>query len=404
MGKSKKKKILFLGASNTQLPPLRYAKLMGYQVFTCDNRPENPGHSMAVESFNVSTTDIDGVLELARRLQVDGVVAYASDPAALTAAEVSSRLGLPGQNVESVKIMTDKTLWREFLEQAGFNVPTSDKVYDAQQVKEIIRDQKSEFLLKPVDSSGSKGITKLSSSSSESEVENALFHAFNYSRKNYLILEELVERDGPQVAGDGFVVDGELIHVFWGDENFDEDLNGLVPVGQTFPTTQTKDRVDYARQEFNRLVRALDLKTGPLNFDFIFDKSGELFILELGPRNGGCRIPEIAKLATGVDMISATVEQSIGSKIEIDGGEAIVGKWATFMLHAQTNGTFRGLRLSREVASQIIDLDIWILEGSQIKKYVGSDDAVGSSLLRLSEGQNTENLMRTLCGCLVQEL
>lgn len=404
MEESKKRKILFLGASHTQLAPLRYAKMMGYEVFTCDNRPENPGHSMAVESFNVSTTDIDGVLELARRLQVDGVVAYASDPAALTAAEVSSRLGLPGQNVESVKIMTDKTLWREFLEKAGFNVPKSYKVYDAQQAKEIIRDQKSGFLLKPVDSSGSKGITKLSSSSSESELENAVLHAFNYSRKNYLILEELVERDGPQVAGDGFVVDGELVHVCWGDENFDEELNGLVPVGQTFPTTQTKDRVDYARQECNRLVRALDLKTGPLNFDFIFDKSGELFILELGPRNGGCRIPEIAKLATGVDMISATVEQSIGSKIEIEGGEAIVGKWATFMFHAQSNGTFRDLRLSREVASQIIDLDIWIPEGSQINKYVGSDDAVGSSLLRLTEGQNTENLMRTLCGCLVQEL
>ena len=403
MGESKKKKILFLGASHTQLPPLRYAKMMGYLVFTCDNKPENPGHSIANESFNVSTTDIDGVLELARKLDVDGVVAYASDPAALTAAVVSSRLGLPGQNVESVKIMTDKTLWREFLEESGFNVPESYKVYDAKQVTDIIRDQKSELLLKPVDSSGSKGITKLSSRSSKSEVENALLHAFNYSRKNYLILEELVERDGPQIAGDGFVVDGELVHVCWGDENFDEELNGLVPVGQTFPTTQTKSRVDYARQEFNRLVRALGLRTGPLNFDFIFDKSGELYILELGPRNGGCRIPEIAKLATGVDMISATVEQSIGSKIEIQGGQAIVGKWATFMLHAQTNGKFRGLLLSREVASQIIDLDIWIPEGSEIKKYVGSDDAVGSSLLRLADGKNTENLIRILCGCLVQE-
>lgn len=81
-------------------------------------------------------------------------------------------------------------------------------------------------------------------------------------------------------------------------------------------------------------------------------------------------------------MISATVEQSIGSKIEIEGGESIVGKWATFMLHAQTNGKFNGLRLSREVASGIIDLEIWVKEGKPVKEYLGSDDAIGSVLIR----------------------
>lgn len=403
MGESQPKKVLFLGAAHTQLPPIKYSIMMGYQVFTCDNRPQNPGHSMADASFNVSTTDIEGVLDLAKRLQVDGVVAYASDPAALTSAEVCSRLGLPGQNVESVRIMTDKTLWRDFLQKAGFNVPKSFKVHQAQQVLEIIRDQKSQMLLKPVDSSGSKGITKLSANTNESEVENALLHAFSKSRKNYLILEELIERDGPQVAGDGFVVDGELVHVCWGDENFDDELNGLVPVGQTFPTTQPTHRVDYARKEFNRLVRILNLRTGPLNFDFIFNKVGELFVLELGPRNGGCRIPEIAKLATGVDMISATVEQSLGKPISIPRSSPIVGNWATFMFHARKNGIFGGLQLSKELEAQLVDVDLWISEGTKIKEYGGSDDAVGSALLRLSDGQEPGKLMRILSSCLIQE-
>lgn len=51
---------------------------MGYYVITCDYLPNNPGHQYAHEYYNVSTTDKEAVYELAKRLQVDGVVAYAS--------------------------------------------------------------------------------------------------------------------------------------------------------------------------------------------------------------------------------------------------------------------------------------------------------------------------------------
>ena len=80
------KKILFLGASTQQIPPINYALKQGYYVITCDYFPNNPGHKLAHESHSVSTTDKEAVLVLARRLKIDGIVAYASDPAAPTQA------------------------------------------------------------------------------------------------------------------------------------------------------------------------------------------------------------------------------------------------------------------------------------------------------------------------------
>ena len=77
-----RKRILFLGAAPSQIPPIEYAKSQGHYVITCDYLPENPGHKLADESHNVSTTDIEGVLALAEKLKIDGIVAYASDPAA----------------------------------------------------------------------------------------------------------------------------------------------------------------------------------------------------------------------------------------------------------------------------------------------------------------------------------
>ena len=97
------KKILMLGGTMQQIPIIKLAKEMGLYVITCDYAPENPGHKYADEYHNVSTTDVDGVLELAKELKIDGIVAYASDPAAPTAAYVAEKLGLPGNPYESVQ-------------------------------------------------------------------------------------------------------------------------------------------------------------------------------------------------------------------------------------------------------------------------------------------------------------
>lgn len=85
-----------------------YAKNQGHQVITCDYLPSNPGHEYADKYYNVSTTDYDAVLNIASKEKVDGIVAYASDPAAPTQAYVSNKLDLPSNPYESVMILVSK--------------------------------------------------------------------------------------------------------------------------------------------------------------------------------------------------------------------------------------------------------------------------------------------------------
>ena len=104
-----------LGGSLYQVYAIKEAVKMGYYVITCDYLPNNPGHQYAHEYYNVSTTDKEAIYELAKRLQVDGVVAYASDPAAPTAAYVCEKLGLPTSPYTSVEILSQKDLFRRYL-------------------------------------------------------------------------------------------------------------------------------------------------------------------------------------------------------------------------------------------------------------------------------------------------
>ena len=106
------KKILLLGGSAQQVIAIKTAKRLGYYTVLCDFLTDNPGQCEADKFYLVSTTEKKAILEVAQKEQVDGVLAYASDPAAPTAAYVADKLGLPGNPYQSVEILCNKDRFR----------------------------------------------------------------------------------------------------------------------------------------------------------------------------------------------------------------------------------------------------------------------------------------------------
>jgi biotin carboxylase len=375
------KKILFLGAAPSQVPPLLYAREQGHYVITCDYLPDNPGHKIADEWHNVSTTDTEKVLALAKKIKIDGVVAYASDPAAPTAAFVAEKMGLPGNPYQSVLTLARKDLFRAFLKKHDFNVPRSRSFSDRERARTWLNEIDVPVYVKPIDSSGSKGITRLTNAS---QFDEAFDHALTYSREKMVVVEQEIVRSGYQVAGDGFVVNGNLVFRCWADEHFDKLCNGLVPIGQTFPPSHKNILLETAHKESQRLISLLGMKTGALNFDFVFTEDGKFYFLELGPRNGGCLIPEVIRYATGVDLIKFTVDAALGlpcTELEM---QTTQGYWSSYMVHALENGTFKELWLSNRLKSKIIEQSIYVKPGDKVRKYLGSNDTLGSLILKFN--------------------
>ena len=85
---------------------------MGYGTVLCDYLPDNPGQYAADRFYLTSTTDRDAVLKIAAEEQVDGVLAYASDPAAPTAAFVAQELGTHVTAVVALDILCSKRVLR----------------------------------------------------------------------------------------------------------------------------------------------------------------------------------------------------------------------------------------------------------------------------------------------------
>ncbi|WP_296059167.1 ATP-grasp domain-containing protein [uncultured Amphritea sp.] len=373
------KKILFLGGAPTQIAPINYALEQGHHVITLDYLPDNPGHKLAHKYYNISTTDREAVLEVAQAENIDGIVAYASDPAAPTAAYVAEEMGLPGNPYESVEILARKDLFRDFLGKHKFNVPRSKAFYNEIEAKAWLDEIGVPVFVKPVDSSGSKGVTHLKI---KEGFHDAFEHALKFSREKKVVVEEEIVRQGYQVAGDGFILDGELVFRCWADEHFDKLCNGLVPIGQTFPTSHSEVLLKEAHKETQRLLELLGMRTGALNFDFVFSEDGRFYFLELGPRNGGCLIPEVIRYATGVDLIKFTVDAALGLPCDNLSMKLTNGFWSSYMIHSIEDGAFKELWLSKRVQQYIVEQDVQVQPGTKVNVFSGSHDTLGTMILK----------------------
>ena len=130
------KKILLLGGSTQQIPAIEYAIKQGYFTVLCDYLLDNPGQHYADRFYCVSTTDREAILEVAQKENVDGVVAYVSDPAAPTAAYVAEKMGLPTNPFKSVEILAMKDKFRVFLAKHNFCTPKAEEYSSIKEAKE----------------------------------------------------------------------------------------------------------------------------------------------------------------------------------------------------------------------------------------------------------------------------
>ena len=374
-----------LGGSTSQVCAIKKAKEMGHYVIICDYLPDNPGQFAADEFYQVSTTDKEAVLELAKTLDLDGVVCYASDPAAPTAAYVCEKLGFPTNPYESVMVLSNKDTFREYLKEHGFCVPYTECYTDIDTMKANADRFKFPVMVKPVDSSGSKGINKIYGAD---EYDFAFEDAMKYSRCKRIVVEEFIEKKGYQVSGDGFTVDGRLVFRCFGNEFYGSNgIKEYVPLGECWPSVLDKATQDKIHNELQRLITELGMRTGAYNIEVILDKDDNVYILELGARNGGSLIPQITQYATGVDMVEYTIKAALGEDCSGIRMTEPQGFWSNYMVHSKRTGRLKEVHIADELKDNYVEYQTDFKEGDEVFAFENSGHALGTMVFKYGSEQ-----------------
>ena len=384
-----KKKILFLGASYAQVPPIKYAKKMGHHVICCDQKKKSPGFKFCDQSYIISTTEKKKILEISKKLKINGIVSYVSDAASPTVSYVSKKLKLEGLPMKAVTTLVNKNLFRKFLKKNNFNYPEFKTFRNVEKINNFIDKIGYPFFIKPIDSSGSKGVTRVEK---KNHIKKAVLEALSFSRKKKFIIEKIIERKGYQVAGDGFVMNKKLVFRCWGDEHFNEKLNGLITIGPTLPSIHPETKLKKAHKETQRIINLLGITNGALNFDLIFDKNDNLYFLEIAPRNGGGLLAELIQKSTNIDLIKYTVDTALGMKLKKLSMKKCKGYWSSFMVHSLKKGTYKNLFISNKIKSRLVKSEMFVKTGDHVKKYGNSQHILGNLILKFKNQKEMLNL------------
>ena len=376
-----KRKLLLLGGSAQQVIAIEKAKRLGLSTVLCDYLPDNPGQYIADQFYLISTTDKEAVLDVARKEKIDGIIAYASDPAAPTAAYVAEKLGLQTNPYESVNILCNKDLFREFLHQNGFHSPKACGYGSIQDALNDIGEFALPIIIKPVDSSGSKGVTVMHRLDG---MEDALRFAFSFSRNKKIVIEEFIEKNHPYlIGGDVFVIDGKI--VLWGLLNChrDDRVNKLVPVGKSYPLILDEKDTEAVHHTLQLMVDKLGIKQGAMNVELVVDKNHCVWPIDVGPRNGGNMIPDLLGMIFDVDVVEMSICAAMGDlhKPIIKSGSPY---FATHNLHSCKDGVYSKILFDRTIEKYIVKKCLYKKEGDRVEFFDNASKALGIIFLRFN--------------------
>lgn len=377
-----KKKLMLLGGLRYLLPVIEAAHRHGIHVITVDYLPGNIAHKYSDEYHNVSIIDKEAVLALARELQIDGIMSFAVDPGVVAAAYTAEQMGLPFQcSYEAACILQDKSRFRQFLADNGFNVPNARGYNEADDAPKDIDFFNWPVIVKPVDSAGSKGVTRIDD---PADLPAAIAHALDCSPSRHYIIEDFLEKAGPSMGDECFVVDGKLLYNAFYDQFFDnEAVNPYAPSGEFWPSAMSQEHEQEFKRDLQRLFDLLHITTGMFNVECRVCTDGKAYLMEVSPRAGGNRLAEILNYAADVDIIDAEVCASVGLPLPDVHEPNYNGYYAINVLHSERDGVFKQLSIDPDFEREhLVERDLWVKSGDKVAAFTGANQSLGTIFLR----------------------
>lgn len=306
---SNRKKIMIVGASAWQVPMIKKAKELGYEVGVVDYNPNAVGIKYADEYFNASTIDSIAVCEATRKFRADGITTVATDMPMRAIAYTCQKLGLRGISPETAIKATDKAKMIEAFDLGGVPHPWYKVLRADEKVCEC--DFSYPCICKPVDNSASRGVVVVNDFS---KLKEAVEYSRINSRSGDVIIEELLT--GDEISVETFVINGKT-YILQITDKITTGAPHFVEIGHNQPSKFSDTLGKEILDATERAIKSIGIMNGPSHVEMMITEKGP-FLIELGARLGGDFITtDLVPLSTGIDMLAATINNACREKEDI---------------------------------------------------------------------------------------
>jgi biotin carboxylase len=360
------KSILILGAGIYQVPLIKTAKRMGIHTIVTSIPGNYPGFELADEVLYENTVDYEAILRVAKEKHVDGIITTGTDVAVITIGKVCDELGLTGLSAKAAEIASNKLLMKQAYEAKGVRtakfrqIPINREDYD-----ELIQGLQYPLIFKSIDSSGSRGITRVDN---RSEFDAARKNAIDNTRSDCFIIEEFIE--GEEFGAQAYVQNGKVEFILpHGDYVFHGDTG--VPIGHFAPYDLSDEVIEDVKIQLTGAIEAMELDNCAINADFILS-NGKCYILEVGGRSGATCLAELVALYYDFDYYEKILRVALGEHVDFtpgpnakDGGVSN----ACMLLTSDKDGVIESQHDDNPPNDDIVDVQFDYLPGDEVHKF-----------------------------------
>lgn len=382
------KKLLILGAGVYQVPLIKEAKRMGIFTIVVSVPGNYPGFQFADKIYYEDTRNYEKVLEISVKEKIDGIVTTGTDVAVLTIGKVCDELELSGLSYEAGKIATDKMLMKTKYEECGVRTAKFRKISFTENVLLAVSGLTFPLILKAVDTSGSRGIVKVSSID---EFENAIRIVRNATQKDYFIAEEFLE--GEEFGAQAFIYRGEVKFILpHGDYVFIGDTG--VPVGHWAPYELDTEIIEDARQQLQKAAKAMKLDNCALNADFIL-VNGKAHVLEIGGRAGATCLVELVSLYYGYNYYQKLIQAALGEDVNFSSEKAIPN--AGMLLRSDKDGTIESIVNENDSSDKdIVEIQFDYPVGEKVSAFHVGPHRIGHVIVKADSAEHAKKKLHTV--------
>lgn len=371
---NQRKTLLILGAGPLQLPAYKQAKKMNLRTIGVDMNPNAPAFKYADVKIFESTINAEVVLEKVKLYKIDGVTTLATDMPMRTVAFIANNLGLPSIKLNTAMDVTDKGRMRKKLNEKGIPIPLFLEVTNYEEIINQSKIFRGKIIIKPIDSSGSRGVRLLNNLFDIKSVKEAFEYSKQFSNDGKVIVEEFME--GPEVSVESLTINDKTTVIAITDK-YTSGAPHFVEYGHSQPSRLSQGIKNQIIDLTKDTIKALNIENSPSHTEIIVTSDGPK-IVEIGARLGGDNITtHLVPLSTGINMVEQTIKLALGLPVHLDikNHNAAAIKY----IFSQKVGCIKRIDIPNELSSknEIVELKMDKLIGDLVTDTKNSSERLG---------------------------
>ncbi|MAJ13370.1 MAG: hypothetical protein CMN44_00145 [SAR116 cluster bacterium] len=304
--------LMIIGSGWEQVPIIKKAYENEYELVLTDQNPNAEGFKYSKINEILDPRNLILGLEIARKYNVDGIIADQCDYSRYAAKLLVNVLKNKQNEICDIQFTTNKKWMRKNCKKNKIEQPRFFNCHTLEQIEFASKKIGFPLIIKPVDNRGNFGVSKVEKSS---EIKKAFFDGIINSHSREVLVEEFIE--GVHVTVDG-CLDRKGVHhnLCIATKNIKKGNKPII-TDVLYPGNLTDIQIEKIYSINNKIVKSLSISEGLTHSEFIINKKNKCYLVEIANRGGGVLtsstiVPELSN----VDTNNLLISNSLNKKFE----------------------------------------------------------------------------------------